>query len=1109
MTCYIEKCFIKKAKNHTSGENIINKWKSDKRAYRDRTSLTVFDFQHFSMHDESHSISILNYIELLLGKERINQLSMGDLWLILECSYFHDIGMTLTKDEREKLWKENEEFKKYIKERLKENELNTNRDLYRAAHYYKYIENLLNGKKTLDDLNEEASPAMDWPEVLIDRIRLLMTDFIRGYHADRCKDVLRQIVARDADFLDLAIEKRLYDLIAEISALHTKNFENILEQLRYEEIAFGDVYIHPQFIASLLRIGDLLDMDNNRFKVEVLEHIGKLPSSSDLHLKKHKALSNYNVTPTEIIAVARTDDFNVCKTIRDWFNMIEREVYDLKKYWNQIAPRQVKSCLLKSCSLTVYHKNNIFTSHNVDKFTFDSRKMQKLLIGDAIYSCRLDCIREYIQNAMDASKIKLWELLKQENSKYLFRNGHQSYGWLRTLPCDLKEDVFQQFPINIELSFCAAENTDKVDRIRITIRDQGIGMDAACVKAITTIGTGWRNRKEYQDVFDSAPKWLRPTGGFGIGIQSAFMLTDQVSYKTRSEKEPNGHIIKLLSPSKGGDVSDELCTALPRGTEVSFEIEAFKFLDHSELGLSKSVQKNVQEQMATSLSAMFSEQYLLELAVRICQSYIEEQIPNSLFPIYFGKSGQIPDLLASPCYYKRERETGPGARNHSLKMYDFKTINCLPGYSKDECGRYTYYIAAPEDLDDIDRRGQRIILWDRDNMDCVAFTFPDIPLNPNNPSNFMKPVTVTFKDVLVPGFDFDDIFTIPNTIYSYNILGETADSALQVSRAHVKREFEPIFLNRLTEYLRFADILLLQEYLQKDTKEFRDDYKRMLFALLSNIAFRDDAETIIRDLGLEKYQDSPFLSNVYRLKNNEDNWRIEEDTEAKALNVFLDLLKELKKTTPSDFKIYMLSTIQGLKGSDDNFDKEQLKIFTEEWAYGLKKLWLEGYKETEKNTIIPKQEPTKDGDSPPNLQYNILCYSLKSPAYEPTRDDNIGHTSIHFGDQGLAKLYPQLRVRNVPFPIAATTAPYAHIFPGKEFLKKLNIDLSQFWEIETVEQLIISDKEICNDFRRLVEWTYKYQFHEGDKSIVTYQEIKRTYLKWILLEKKQEHESSS
>lgn len=112
MTCFLEQCFLDRCGDRPDGERIITKWKQDKELYTSKTATTAFDFQHFSLHDETHSISILKYIELFIGKAAVaEKLSVGDLWLLLECAYFHDIGMTLTSAGRRALWRDNDEFR--------------------------------------------------------------------------------------------------------------------------------------------------------------------------------------------------------------------------------------------------------------------------------------------------------------------------------------------------------------------------------------------------------------------------------------------------------------------------------------------------------------------------------------------------------------------------------------------------------------------------------------------------------------------------------------------------------------------------------------------------------------------------------------------------------------------------------------------------------------------------------------------------------------------------------------------------------------------------------------------------------------------------------------
>ena len=54
-------------------------------------------FPHYSLHDESHSITIINNIVRVLDKEKLGKLSAIDIWLILEASYCHDIGMVVSR----------------------------------------------------------------------------------------------------------------------------------------------------------------------------------------------------------------------------------------------------------------------------------------------------------------------------------------------------------------------------------------------------------------------------------------------------------------------------------------------------------------------------------------------------------------------------------------------------------------------------------------------------------------------------------------------------------------------------------------------------------------------------------------------------------------------------------------------------------------------------------------------------------------------------------------------------------------------------------------------------------------------------------------------------
>lgn len=61
-------------------------------------------FPTYSTHDTFHSMSIISAIEAVLGKKKIKMLSGMDTFLILMCSYMHDIGMLYTDEEVRKIW---------------------------------------------------------------------------------------------------------------------------------------------------------------------------------------------------------------------------------------------------------------------------------------------------------------------------------------------------------------------------------------------------------------------------------------------------------------------------------------------------------------------------------------------------------------------------------------------------------------------------------------------------------------------------------------------------------------------------------------------------------------------------------------------------------------------------------------------------------------------------------------------------------------------------------------------------------------------------------------------------------------------------------------------
>ena len=135
---FIEFCFEMECAHKYEGKDVLTEWRLHKAQYCGIMDTIIYDFGHFSRHDASHSISILETMELVIGDERIVKLSRGDLWLLLECAYSHDIGMAVTGSELYELWR-NPDFKEYLLNCLSSKDP----DEKEAAQYYQHMDDAL------------------------------------------------------------------------------------------------------------------------------------------------------------------------------------------------------------------------------------------------------------------------------------------------------------------------------------------------------------------------------------------------------------------------------------------------------------------------------------------------------------------------------------------------------------------------------------------------------------------------------------------------------------------------------------------------------------------------------------------------------------------------------------------------------------------------------------------------------------------------------------------------------------------------------------------------------------------------------------------------------
>ncbi|UVB02179.1 HD domain-containing protein [Acinetobacter lwoffii] len=461
-------------------------------------------YPHFSNHNASHSQQILVNIERILGDD-VDLLSATDTWLILEAAYWHDVGMLVDAKNAK--------------------EVHTNPD-------FKFmIQTIANGKG--HDLQKfcqayvehnwlSAIGTLDHPFDGVEKYRQLIAEWFRQGHDKRVGKLVED------PFKDLGITSprtellpnRIYRYLGQICVSHGMNFSTLMETIPYKQTGLGTENCHPRFIGCLLRLGDLFDLDDNRFCPVMAKHVSNMPSVSKHHHDKHLSLREFQLDTRTVKLVAECPDEMSYVETQNWFGWIREEFQNQMSQWNLIVPDLKFGSLPTIEQLDVRMQGNrVLLSNKPMKFSIDESNALEILEGSGLYKDDTNIYRELIQNAIDATLIRVWN--DSEKGKIKFPKNAHPYD-------ENTQNIFKNYPI--KLSFERLEIIDDSDDAwwEFKIEDKGTGISLQDLKYMQKVAGSSKNI-EKQKIINKMPKWMRPSGQFGIGLHSAFLLLKELN----------------------------------------------------------------------------------------------------------------------------------------------------------------------------------------------------------------------------------------------------------------------------------------------------------------------------------------------------------------------------------------------------------------------------------------------------------------------------------------------------------------------------------------------------------------------------------------------------
>lgn len=628
-----------------------NAWQQNRRWLSQLLELTIASFPAYSRHNESHAKAVLYNIERILGEDRVRKLSPTDCFALLHAVYIHDIGMAILADDRDKMIV-SDEFAEMVEELFDDSDY----DLKKAAKQLKRVCYKYHSNHDLVDTGGEEflrEQKIIYQEKLHTYYAIiqLMSEFQRGKHGEKAHTKITSWIGEQdklrSEFAMSGIPMRIFFRIADCASLHTDwDFQHVMD-LPYEENGYEHDMLHPRFIAVMLLLGDALDIDNDRFHPFAQAFLGKLPNQSQAHYDKHMAIRTLKVTPEEIVIEADCISRDAMRLVRQECDGLEKLLEVSSYHWSTIAPRELSGALptLKSPKLLL-HGTEIPADLAMMKFQISQRKAFSILQGENIYSGRFPFVRELLQNAIDSTKIQCWTDYIS-SSKFRYKKSREN----NCLPSIM--DVAQivnpiEYPIEIEilcgkkneknewieLDFSEMNNCEEEKEkygILFCIKDYGTGISTEVLRDIAEVGTSYKKRRRK---IRNIPEWLRPTGEFGIGLQSVFLVSDSFTCETYTRKGER-YRIEFRSGANGehGYINVE-----PKDNEeepIPFGTEFMVFIAHD-----KKLKKDDFIEAWQGYDP-FGEQYqqdairrdIVDLTSQLILD-IEKQLGELLFPIY-------------------------------------------------------------------------------------------------------------------------------------------------------------------------------------------------------------------------------------------------------------------------------------------------------------------------------------------------------------------------------------------------------------------------------------------------------------------------------------------
>lgn len=458
-------------------------------------------FDEYTKHDISHVDMMLASLDYIIPKETSEKMTGADWLLIVLAIYFHDLGMLVTKKEYSERGK-SKEYKEFREE---------------------YLQNINNSESIKTLLADE-------------REHFVYQEYIRCHHGDR---IAKWILQEDSGFVyyDENVTSVVDKLVDGMRPLFRNDLAILCESHLLDDIdnlekyKVGQSYgVTPHergnvlYAALVLRTADLLHITSDRTPTIQFRVISPTNPKSQQEWCKQNAVSSVSPKIAEDSEGNKNEDLPMDTLEVNAFFEKEDGFFSLIEYLKYVRSQLLENHRINEIAKKKYASKYDYPWKDIDDstiqtknferrqlaFSIDQNKVLSLLVGETLYNNMSVTLRELSQNAIDAVKVKQYEIQTE-------KGGSESY-----IP---KIDVFWNEE-NRELLIC----------------DNGTGMNMDIIENhLLKVGSS-----RYQDPsFQKKHPGYNSISRFGIGLLTCFLIADDVDILTNMDEREKPLLLKI------------------------------------------------------------------------------------------------------------------------------------------------------------------------------------------------------------------------------------------------------------------------------------------------------------------------------------------------------------------------------------------------------------------------------------------------------------------------------------------------------------------------------------------------------------------------------------